>query len=120
MAIAIIGYLYMIEKIEKILIVAPLSIVTVWRDAFIEFADFDYELTVLSGSSSQKKKQIQELMKKGLQVLVINYESAWRLESTLLEWAPNAIICDEGHKLKEARTAQAKAMGRLSLLADTG
>ena len=118
MAIAIIGYLYMIGKIEKLLIVAPLSIVTVWRDAFIEFADFDYELTVLSGSSSQKKKQIQELMKKGLQVLVINYESAWRLESTLLEWAPNAIICDEGHKLKEARTAQAKAMHNLGDRAD--
>lgn len=113
MAIAIIGYLYLLGKIKRLLIVAPLSIVSVWRDSFDDFAAFPYELTVLSGNSAKKKRQITEQDGKGLQVLVINYESAWRLESALLVWGPEAIICDEGHKLKEARTAQSKAMHNL-------
>lgn len=45
-----------------------------------------------------------------LSVVVINYESTWRLESELLNFAPDMIIADEGHKLKEGRSNQSKGM----------
>lgn len=113
MGISIVGYMYLLGKIKKLLIVAPLSILTVWRDEMESVADFPYTLTVLSGSSAKKKEQISNAAGEGLQILVINYESAWRLEKELLHWNADAIICDEGHKLKEGRTAQSKAMHNL-------
>jgi len=46
----------------------------------------------------------------GLQVAVVNYESAWRLEQQLTAWQPDLIIADEGHKIKTHNTAASKAM----------
>ena len=45
-----------------------------------------------------------------LQVAVINYESAWRLEKELSAWNPDLIIADEGHKIKTHNIAASKAM----------
>jgi len=46
----------------------------------------------------------------GLQVVVVNYESAWRLEKELLTYNADLVIADEAHKLKENRTSQSKGM----------
>lgn len=42
--------------------------------------------------------------------MVVNYESAWRIQDVLEEFGVELIIADEGHKIKEARTAQAKCL----------
>ena len=92
--------MYQVGKVKKVLIVAPLSILGVWEEEFEKFADFSYSLTVLKGTMAKKIEQISNLPNKGLSVLVINYESAWRLEKELAAWQPDMIICDEGHKIK--------------------
>lgn len=112
-SIGIAGALYQFGKIKRILIVAPLSILGVWEQEFERFADFPYTLTVLKGTSGKKAEALQGISNSGLQVVVVNYESAWRLEKELLSFNADLIIADEGHKLKEARTAQSKAMHRL-------
>jgi SNF2 family DNA or RNA helicase len=48
-----------------------------------------------------------------LQVAVINYESAWRMEKELAAWNPDLIVADEGHKIKTHNIAASKAMHRL-------
>ena len=48
-----------------------------------------------------------------LQVVVVNYESAWRMEKDLAAWRPDLIIADEGHKIKTHNIAASKAMHRL-------
>lgn len=48
-----------------------------------------------------------------LQVVVVNYESAWRLEKALTAWHPDLIIADEGHKIKTHNIAASKAMHRM-------
>lgn len=48
-----------------------------------------------------------------MQIAVVNYESAWRLEKDLLAFHADLIIADEAHKIKENRTAQSKAMHHL-------
>lgn len=73
--------------------VAPFSIVGVWKEEFEKFADFPYSLTVLKGTAAKKKEQLTKLPEEGLQVVVVNYESAWRLEKELLQ---GYVAADEG------------------------
>ena len=112
-SIAIVGILYQYRYIRRILITAPLSILSVWEQEFAHFAAFPYQLTVLKGSSSQKKEQLSKLHGNDLQIAVVNYESAWRLEKDLLAFHAALIIADEAHKIKENRTSQSKAMHHL-------
>lgn len=95
------------------LIVAPLSILGVWDEEFRKFADFDYTLSILSGSGTKKVDTLHNMTGQALQVAVINYESAWRLEKELLKWDADLIVADEGHKIKTHNIAASKAMHRL-------
>ena len=80
-AIAIAGAAYEKGAIEKVLVVAPTSVCSVWPKEFKDYADFKYKVNVLLGD---KKKRLQELEAlnnfpfKALKVAVINYESTWR------------------------------------------
>ncbi|MBQ7541451.1 MAG: DEAD/DEAH box helicase family protein, partial [Clostridia bacterium] len=112
-SIGIAGALFQFADIRRILIVAPLSILGVWEKEFEAFADYPYALTVLKGSSAQKAEKLCMLPDGVLQVVVVNYESVWRIETALLRYDADLIIADEGHKIKEPRTAQSKAMHHL-------
>ncbi len=112
-AIAVAGCMFQREKINRMLIVAPLSVLGVWEDEFQKFADFPYTLTVLKGTLDKKKEQLKSLPNDGLQVVVVNYESAWRLEIELLNFNADLIVADEGHKLKENRSRQSRGMHKL-------
>ena len=111
--IAIAGRLWLDHKIERMLIVAPLSILGVWRDEFQKFANIPYSLAVLDGIGSKKAEDLRQLSADGLQVAVINYESVWRLEEELAVWDADLIVCDEGHKIKTHNIAASKCMHHL-------
>lgn len=112
-AIAIAGALFLEGKIRRAMVVAPLSILGVWEEEFAKFAAFPYMLQTLSGTGAKKAAALEKLSGPELQVAVINYESAWRLEMEIMAWMPDVIIADEGHKLKTHNTAVSKAMHRL-------
>jgi SNF2 family DNA or RNA helicase len=111
--IAVAGRLYLDQKIERLLIVAPLSILGVWQEEFRKFANYPYSLAMIEGIGSRKSEKIRQIPITGLQVAVINYESAWRLEDELAAWAADIIVCDEGHKIKTHNIAASKCMHRL-------
>ena len=94
------------------LIVAPLSILGVWKEEFAKFADFPYSLTVLS-SGAKNIEALRQTSAHGLQVAVTNYESAWRMEQALAAWDADLIVCDEGHRIKTHNIAASKCMHRL-------
>ena len=114
MAIAVCGYLYLMKKIRRVLVVCPLSICSVWQEEFAKFANFPVQLVILNGTAAKKRQQIESLHDDGtLQVIVVNYESSWRLKEELLKYDADLIIADEGHKLKSGMTAQSKGMHKL-------
>lgn len=117
--IATAGQLYKDGHIKRMLVVAPLSITGVWREEFAKFADYDYRLELLDGTTADKMKTLDRLSRASgqLQVAVINYESAWRLESELAYWRPCLIVCDESTKIKNPQAKQSKAMHRLGRVA---
>ena len=112
-SIGVAGYLYLQKEINKLLIVAPLSITKVWEEEFAKFADFEYQAKVLEGSSKKKNEELKNLFGNKLQVAIINYESCWRMEKEIADWKPDMIICDESSKIKNPQAKQSKALHRL-------
>ncbi len=112
-AVAITGALANAGCIRRVLVVAPLSILGVWEAEFSRFADFPYFLAVLSGTGEKKRDTLRHMTGTALQVAVVNYESAWRMEKELRLWRPDLIVADEGHKIKTHNIAASKAMHRL-------
>ncbi len=112
-AIAIAGFMYQAGLIKRLLIVAPLSVLSVWQEEFGRFAEFPFSLTILTGTAQHKKQQLLNTGGRGLEIMVVNYESAWRLLPELLAYNACMVIGDELHKLKDGQTAQSKGMHQL-------
>ena len=117
-AIAIAGAGYQMGKVERLLIVAPTSVVAVWPKELQEYAKFKYTCKTLLGEKKQRIKQIDDLLKfpfKALKVAVINYESTSRPEilEKLKEFDADMVIADESQRIKTYDAAQSKAMHEL-------
>ena len=113
MTIAITGTLEAEKGVKKMLVVCPKSIVGVWEDEFRKFADYRYALTVLDGTMDKKRASFNYMQGAALQIIVVNYESCWRLEAEITKWKPDLIVCDESSKIKTPSASQSKALHRL-------
>ena len=111
--IAVAGTLFKTGHIKRLLVVAPKSIVNVWQQEFDKFAAFPYTLAVLDGDGSKKADTIRHMDSAGLAVIVVNYESCWRLETDIARWRPDMIVCDESSKIKNPQAKCSKALHRL-------
>ena len=49
------------KRVQRLLVVAPLSILGVWEDEFRKFADYDYSLAVLEGTGARKADTIRHV-----------------------------------------------------------
>ena len=114
-SIAIIGQLYKSNKIEKVLIICPTSIISVWQEEFEKFADYDYNIESITGTTMDNRKKKLRLLnhKQGLKVAIINYEATWRMERELTLYKADMIICDESQKIKNPSATQSKTIHRL-------
>ncbi len=113
MTIAITGTLEAEKGVKRMLVVCPKSIVGVWEEEFRKFADYKYALTVLDGTMEKKRASFNYMQGSALQIIVVNYESCWRLESEITKWKPDLIVCDESSKIKTPSASQSKALHRL-------
>lgn len=112
--IALTGTLFLENRIHKLLVVAPKSILSVWEAEYEKFADFDYRLAIPDGDTNRKADTIRNMKGKDyLQIAVVNYESCWRLESEIAKWQPDMIVCDESSKIKNPQARCSKTLHRL-------
>lgn len=118
-AIAVATYRYLKGQVKRILIVAPKSVLPEWSRQFGEHTDIPYEVRSLEGLKKQKKVEAIQNWEgvEGLQGIVINYESVWRLEKELIKWKPDMIIADESQKIKRHGSKQSKSMHKLGKVA---
>lgn len=118
-AIAVAGYRFKRGEVNRVLVVAPASVVPVWPVEFNLHADFPHDVRPLEGSTQKRS----EVLKKWapdpavLQAAVINYEATWRMDEALAAWRPDMIICDESQRIKTPGARQSKAMARLGTIA---
>jgi len=114
-AIAAAGRGYLNNKLDRLLVICPTSVMAVWVKEFEEYADFEYTLEVLEGSMQQRTMKLKSLndAKGILSVAVINYEATWRLIDELLNWNPDMVICDESQRIKNHTARQSKAIHKL-------
>lgn len=115
-AIMTAGTLYQRGLTDRLLIVAPTSVCSVWEQELASFADFRYQCKVLLGTKQQRLKTLDTLSKpRILNIAVINYESVWRddIYGALRDWHADMIICDESQRIKTHNTKQSKALHTL-------
>lgn len=119
-AISIAGVLFKKKKIERVLVVCPSSIVSVWQGDIEKFAAFPYTVRALQGNKQTRLKLLEGLLNATLgdpplSIAVINYESVHRegIFQGLLGYDADLIICDESQRIKTHNSAQSKAMHKL-------
>jgi len=112
-AIGVSGILYQFGLANRVLVVAPLSLLGVWESELQRFAGVPVNAVVLQGTLDRKKQLLNETAADKLNVVIVNYESAWRMEKELLAYDADLVIADEAHKIKEGRTKQSKALHHL-------
>lgn len=116
--IAVAGALYNLGKIDRVLVVAPTSVCSVWPHDLNQFATFPWEARVLLGDKKKRLKALNELENwpfKALRIAVINYESTHRegIFEALAAYKPELIVCDESQRIKNPSAAQSKALHKL-------
>lgn len=112
--ISVLGRLALDGKIRRALVVAPSSVCTSWPGELQRFAGYRYSAGLLLGDRSKRLKALRRLeTSDGLQIAIVNYESTWRLEKELGEFAPDMIVCDESQRIKSHKAQQAKALHKL-------
>lgn len=116
MTVAITGRRYLRGEIKKVLIVSPASVVPVWPLEYKTHADFPVEVLPLEGPVAKREVALKGWQPNPdkLQVAVINYESAWRMEEALTKWAPDMLVLDEAQRVKTPSAQQSKAMHRIA------
>jgi len=117
-AIAIAGAAYQAGYIDRLLVIAPTSVVAVWPQELAEMADFPFTCETLLGDKRKRLKGISDLKRyrfPKLKVGVINYESIWRddVKEALLDYDADMVICDESQRIKTYDSKQSKAAHEL-------
>lgn len=112
-AIAVACILYQFGLADRVLVVAPLSLLGVWESELHRFAGVPVNVVVLKGTLDKKKELLTRTASDRLNIAIVNYESAWRMEKELLAYNADLIIADEAHKIKEGRTKQSRALHKL-------
>jgi SNF2 family DNA or RNA helicase len=109
------GRMFMDKNVHRVLVIAPLSALTVWEREIEKHLGVEVPRKVirLRGGVKEKIKQMDftdDLI--NLYFVLINYESAWRsdLKKELDKYQPQCVIVDESHKIKNPMSRQSKAV----------
>ena len=109
--------------LRRVLVVAPVSVLSVWKRQIRQHSPVPARIGLLSGPTTDKARLVRGMTKhpyeKGIDWVIVNYESLWRdvgrerLEDVIQKWQPDLVIADESHKIKHSTSKQSKSLSRL-------
>lgn len=111
--------LFLNGRTNLAIVVCQLTGHPVWEQQLEQHSAAPYTLLRLLGSSRERIRTLDtlKLSQTALTVILINYESTWRIEEAIVRLMRRArnpiLIYDEGHKLKHRTSRQAKTAHRL-------
>ena len=113
-AIALMGRLALDGRIQRALVVAPLAVLPVWEKDMAAYASYPYALRIVHGAAKAKAQAWLDLTEGPgglLKVMVINYDGLRSAENMtrIAAFAPDMVILDEGQRIKNHQSRQAKA-----------
>jgi SNF2 family DNA or RNA helicase len=107
--VAVAGERFRHKQVKRLLILCPLSVVDVWKQEFHKFAKFPFYAAV--------KAFPPDYQGNALEVLIINYDSAWRYDDAIIKWHPDMVIADESQRMKNQKSKASKFGYTLSKVA---
>ena len=88
---------YQRGNVKRVLIVCPLSVVGVWEEEFETHAPIPYYIYFLDKKDTKVPTRARRL-----NVLLVNYDRAWRRKKVVKSFKPDMVVADESHRLKRA------------------
>jgi SNF2 family DNA or RNA helicase len=98
--------------ILRTLIISPPITLSNWKDEWIINSNIPKEsIVILYGSEKERIATFEEHKSNNI-IFITNYEGLLmqKLYKLLLEWAPQVVIADEGHKIKDHTSRRAKLL----------
>jgi SNF2 family DNA or RNA helicase len=113
-ALAAFDFLKVVGRVEKLLVIAPKSVLGSWQEQCERFLGKECRVSLVGGSSTVRRRA----MLRPHDVLLVGYEGAVRdgaLLCTILGARPSTymLVVDESYFVKNPVTARAIAVGRL-------
>lgn len=103
--------LFLGNKLKRLLIFAPFSVLGVWEDEFATHCPVKYRIYVLDKKDTAPPRDV----KGALTVLVVGYDLGWRRDKLLLnKYKPQMVIADESHKCKKPSARRARFLRRFN------
>ncbi len=97
---------------KKVLIICPKTVGGIWKEQLKQHTiDFGSVVLVTDGTKNKRLKKLDE----NPDIVIINYESAWRKEiyKQLRALKFDTIVVDESHRIKGGKAKSSKAIGLL-------
>lgn len=106
------------KKFANTLIFAPLSVCSQWKEEFAKYSKIPQDrIHVLTQAGGTRKKYMEKLLQSTQGgIVVTNYEGVGidSFYGKLMEWAPEILVFDEAHMLKNPASKRAKKIWPLA------
>lgn len=115
-AIAVSGYRFKGGEVNRVLVVSPLSVVGNWEEEYQNHSKFGVKVIPIHGGSSADNADLVYNLphsSKKLMVVVVNYDTVWRIEDAIEHWDPQMVILDESQFIKNGTARRSKFLHRL-------
>lgn len=118
--IKIIEGLWAREGVQRTVIFCPLSVVPNWKNEWLKFSNYGASMIYTLDGTLNKRLKTLETIAFSKVALVMNYEAIQndKIFNRLMKWAPNIVVCDESHRMKNPQAKRTKRVTTLSDLAD--